>query len=127
MRLRILVLVTLVLAAGTAGRAAAQGDPWKNAQSAFNQGETYYLSGKFDDAAAAFKKAYEARPMPQFLYNVGAAYHMKGKKASEPESYDKAVDYYSRYLGENKDAKDKDQIEKVIAVLKADSSRGRAE
>ncbi len=126
MRLRILLLVTMVLAFGTARRAAAQGDPWKNAQAAFNQGETYYLSGKFDDAAAAFKKAYEARPMPQFLYNVGAAYHMKGKKASEPESYDKAVDYYTRYLGENKDAKDKDQIEKVIAVLKAEAERLRA-
>ncbi len=126
MRLRILLLVTMVLAFGTARRAEAQGDPWKNAQAAFNQGETYYLSGKFDDAAAAFKKAYEARPMPQFLYNVGAAYHMKGKKASEPESYDKAVDYYTRYLGENKDAKDKDQIEKVIAVLKAEAERLRA-
>ena len=126
MRLRILLLVTLVLALGTTRRAAAQGDPWKNAQSAFNQGETYYLSGKFDDAAASFKKAYEARPMPQFLYNVGAAYHMKGKKASEPESYDKAVDYYTRYLGENKDAKDKEQVEKVIAVLKAEAERLRA-
>ncbi|MBK9035458.1 MAG: PEGA domain-containing protein [Myxococcales bacterium] len=126
MRLRILLLVTIALALVSPRRAAAQGDPWKAAQAAFSQGETFYLSGKFDDAAASFKKAYEARPMPQFLYNVGAAYHMKGKKASEPESYDKAVDYYTRYLTENKEAKDRDHVEKVIEVLKAEAERLRA-
>ena len=128
MRLRILFLAALTLALAFAHprRAAAQGDPWTKAQASFSQGETYYLSGKFDDAADSFKQAYDARPMPQFLYNVAAAYHMKGKKQSLPEAYDKAVDYYARYLGENKDAKDKDTVEKTISVLKAEAERLRA-
>ena len=111
MRLRILLLVTIALAAGAAGRAQAQGAQWTAAETFFSQGETFYLSSKFDEAASSFKKAYESRPMPQFLYNVAAAYHMKGKKASEAEAYDKAVDYYGRYLTENKDAKDREQVE----------------
>jgi tetratricopeptide (TPR) repeat protein len=126
MKLRLLVIVSIALGLGTAGRAYAQGDPWKAAQAAFGQGETAYLSGKFDDAADAFKKAYDARPMPQFLYNIGAAFHMKGKKASDPVAYDKSVDYYKRYLDANKDAKDKEQVEKTIEVLTAEAARLRA-
>lgn len=130
MRLRIALLSAFALAigflTGQPGRAQAQGDPWKAAQAAFNQGETYYLSGKFDEAADHFKKAYEARPMPQFLYNIAASFHMKGKKVADPASYDKSAEYYARYLTEAPNAKDKAQVEKTIAILKAEAERLRA-
>ena len=123
--LSIAVALGSVLALGVPG-ASAQGDPWKGAQSAFSVGETAYLSSRFDDAAAAFKKAYDARPMPQFLYNIGAAYQMKGKKQSDPEAYDRAVEYYKRYLGEDKDAKDRDSLSKTIVILEEEAKRLRA-
>src|SRR5262249_30176009 len=60
--------------------AAAAGDAaLKLAQSAFDEGQVAFLSGDFDKAADNFKKAYDARPFPQFLYNIAASYHRKGK------------------------------------------------
>ena len=47
--------------------AAAPGDAaLKIAQSAFDEGQVAFLSGDFDKAADSFKKAYDARPFPQF-------------------------------------------------------------
>ncbi len=93
MKLPKLVVLSIALAfcgvvAAGVPRASAQGDPWKAAQASFSRGETAYLSGKYDDATEAFKQAYASRPMPQFLYNIAAAFHLKGKKASDPDSYD---------------------------------------
>src|SRR5207253_1477730 len=65
MKLRILLVFSLLLAAGTA---RAQSPEWKAAQAAFDQGQVAYLQGNYDDAAAAFKKAYESRRMAQFLF-----------------------------------------------------------
>ena len=97
----------------------------KAAQAAFSRGETAYLSGKYDDATEAFKQAYASRPMPQFLYNIAAAFHLKGKKGSDPDSYDKAVEYYKRYLTEDKEAADKETVTKTIEILEAEAKRLR--
>ena len=124
------LVLSIVLAFGVAvvggvPRASAQGDPWKAAQAAFSVGETAYLSGRFDDASASFKKAYEARPMPQFLYNIAAAHQMKGKKQSDADAYDKAVEYYKRYLTEAKDPPDKEYVLKTIGILEEEARRLR--
>src|SRR5690606_18140941 len=70
-----------------------------------------------------FLDAYAARPFPQFLYNVGASYHMKGKKTSEVEAYQKAVEFYRKYLKEDPQASDKAKVEKAIGVLEAEIKR----
>jgi tetratricopeptide (TPR) repeat protein len=107
--------------------AAAPGDAaLKIAQSAFDEGQVAFLSGDFDKAAENFKKAYDARPFPQFLYNIAASYHRKAKAKSDPDSYDKAVTYYKRYLDEDKQAQDRDKVEKAIEVLEAEAKRLRA-
>jgi tetratricopeptide (TPR) repeat protein len=111
---------SLLLAAGTA---RAQSPEWKAAQAAFDQGQVAYLQGNYDDAAAAFKKAYEARRMAQFLYNVGAAYHMKAKKTNDAASYQLAVDYYKKYITEDPKADDRPDVEKTIGVLEEEAKR----
>jgi tetratricopeptide (TPR) repeat protein len=115
-------------AGAPAGPAAvAPGDAaLKTAQAAFDEGQVSFLSGDFDKAADNFKKAYDARPFPQFLYNIAASYHRKGKAKSDPDSYDKAVTYYKRYLDEDKQAQDRDKVEKAIGVLEAEAKRLRA-
>jgi hypothetical protein len=95
----------------------------RKAQAAFDQAQTDYLSGKYDEAAAGFQEAYSARPFPQFLYNVGASYHMKGKKTSDVPSYEKAVDFYKKYLKDEPQATDKAKVEKAIGVLEAEIKR----
>jgi len=115
-------LCAAVLAVG--GPALAQGaDALKKAQSAFDSAQLSYLQGKYDEAAQGFQDAYAARPFPQFLYNIGASFHMKGKSTSDVDSYQKAVDHYKKYLAEDPTASDKAKVEKAIGVLEAEIKR----
>ncbi|HET9621701.1 MAG TPA: PEGA domain-containing protein [Kofleriaceae bacterium] len=101
-------------------------DALKKAQASFDQAQIDYLAGKYDDAAREFQDAYNARAFPQFLYNVGASFHMKGKKTSDPEAYQKAVDAYRKYLSEDPQAGDKEKVQKAITVLEAEIARIKA-
>jgi hypothetical protein len=101
-------------------------DALKKAQASFDQAQIDYLQGKYDDAAREFQDAYNARAFPQFLYNVGASFHMKGKKTSDPEAYQKAVDAYRKYLAEDVQAADKEKVQKAITVLEAEITRLKA-
>jgi tetratricopeptide (TPR) repeat protein len=122
MKLRIFVLFSLLLAVPAA--ALAQDASLRKAEEAFDEAQLQYLQGNYDAAADGFKKAYEARNFPQFLYNIGAAYHMKGKKGIDAApSYRSAVDYYRRYLSEDPQAGDKAKVEKIIKVLEAELER----
>jgi len=122
MKVRILVLLSLLLA----GTAHAQDASLKKAQDAFDQAQVQYVQGNYDAAADGFKAAYQARAFPQFLYNIGAAYHMKGKKLADAGAYAKAVDYYQRYLSEEPRAADREKVEKSIKVLEAEIERLKA-
>ncbi len=130
MRIRVLralclsVCLALVHVAGVSGTAVAQNaDALKKAQDAFDKAQQDYLAGNFDEAAAGFQAAYAARPYSQFLYNVGASFHMKGKKASDAKAYESAVDYYRRYLAADPQAADKTRIEKTILVLENEAKK----
>ena len=128
MRSRVLVAISAVCAAlllsSFSGPAFAQGpDALKKAQAAFDAAQIDYLQGKYDDAAKGFLEAYNARQFPQFLYNIGASYHMKGKKAGDAEAYVKAVEYYRKYLTEDPKAGDKAKVEKAIGVLEGEIQR----
>ena len=124
MKTRVLFAVCLIIGVTLASSVFGEGaDALKKAQSAFDTAQSAYLAGKFDEAAAGFQEAYAARPYPQFLYNVGASFHMKGKKSSDPAAYGKAVEFYKRYLAEEPTASDKAKVEKAIGVLEAEIER----
>ena len=95
----------------------------KKAQAAFDQAQAEFLQGKYDEAARSFQNAYDARPFPSFLYNVAATFHTKGKKASDPVAYQKAIDAYRKYLAADPEAPDKAKVEKAIGVLEAEIKR----
>ncbi len=120
----LMLVVGLIVAIGSAH--AQPADALKKAQGAFDQAQLDYLQGKYDEAAKGFEDAFAARQFPQFLYNIGAAHHMKGKKASDPASYTKAVDYYRKYLAADPQAGDKAKVEKAIGVLEAEIARIKA-
>ncbi len=123
MKLRVLFAVGLAIAALALPAMAQSSDALRKAQASFDQAQTDYLQGKYDEAAQAFQEAYAARPFPQFLYNIGASFHMKGKKASDVASYTKAVEFYKRYLSEEPNAADKEKVQKAIGVLEAEIKR----
>ena len=118
------VLGALLAVLVSVGVVAAQSpDALKKAQTAFDQAQLDYLQGKYDEAAAGFQAAYDARPFPQFLYNIGAAHHMMGKATSEATAYAAAVEYYRKYLAADPQASDRAKVEKAIGVLEAEITR----
>jgi hypothetical protein len=127
MQLRVVFVVWMACCAMALGQARAQSaDALKKAQAAFDQAQLDYLADKYDEAARGFEDAYTARPFPQFLYNAGASYHMKGKKASDPAAYAKAIEFYRKYLDADKTASDHAKVEKAIATLEAEIVRLKA-
>lgn len=127
MRSRVCFVVWAVLCA-LAAPAAAQGDPQagdalRRAQAAFDQAQVDYLAGKYDEAARGFQDAFAARPFPQFLYNAGASFHMKGKRDGSADAYGAAVGFYRKYLEADPRAADRAKVEKAIGVLDAEVRR----
>src|SRR5262245_50251797 len=120
MKLRVLLAIVIAIAAPASAQSP---EALRKAQAAFDQAQTDYLQAKYDEAARGFQEAYSARPFPQFLYNVGASFHMKGKKTSEIPAYEKAVEFYKQYLKEEPQAQDKPKVEKAIEVLEAEIKR----
>ena len=85
-------------------------DALKAAQSAFDRGQTAYNAGRFQEAASAFAEAYEQKPFPQFLYNIGASYHKGGDTK-------RAIQNYQLYLSMAPDANDADKVRRQIHLL----------
>lgn len=108
------------------GIGTAAANELEKAQQAFDQAQADYVAEKYDEATDGFLKAYAARPFPQFLYNAAAAQHMKGKKKADAAAYDQAIAHYKKYLAEDKQAADRARVEKIIAVLEAESARLKA-
>jgi len=124
MQSRAVFVVWMAMCALAMPHAHAQtADALKKAQTAFDQAQLDYLQGKYDEAARGFQDAFSARAFPQFLYNVGASFHMKGKKASDPAAYQKAVEAYRSYLTADPKASDKAKVEKTIGVLESEIKR----
>ncbi len=55
------------------------------------QGARAYRSGDFDEAIASFERAYGIEPVPNLLYNIAKSYERQ-------EKYEKAVEYYQRFI-----------------------------
>ena len=123
MKSRVAFVVGVVICALAMPALGQPADALKKAQTAFDKAQIDYLQGKYDEAAQGFVDAFAARPFPQFLYNAGASFHMKGKKASDPDAYQKAVDAYRQYLEKDPQAPDKAKVEKAIGVLEAEIKR----
>lgn len=119
----LVVWVAVAICALAAPLAAQPADALRRAQAAFDQAQLDYLAGKFDEAAKGFQDAYAARDFPQFLYNTGACFHMKGKRDGNAEAYTAAVGFYRKYLEADPKAADRGKVEKAIGVLEAEIRR----
>lgn len=117
-RLPVAAVAIALCAAATVGmpEARAQDESLNQARESFDQAQKRYEKGEWAEAAKLFEKAYAARAFPQFLFNIGACYE-------KMRQYDKAVDFYERYVGATKDDKERAATRKRIAVLKKEISR----
>ena len=112
----------LALALGAAP-AAAETDALQRAQTLYNEATSALAAKKYDAAAAAFQKAYDAKPIVDLLYTIGASYHLKAREQSDVASYQLAQQYYKKYLEAAPATADKVDIEKKLEVIDAEILR----
>lgn len=100
--------VTLLLAASPVGAQALS--PEEEANQHFDRGTTAYNLGRFDDAIADYRRAYEVKGDPAFLFNIAQAYHQLGVD-------DQALFFYKRYLASHPNPPNRPEVQLRIAEL----------
>jgi tetratricopeptide (TPR) repeat protein len=73
-------------------------------------GQRHLEHGRYQEAIAEFRRAYELRDDPHFLFDIAEAYRQLG-------IVDRALFFYDRYLAALPDATDRDEVEARIAEL----------
>lgn len=74
-------------------------------------GKAAYGKQDWDNAIAAFEGAYEADPLPRFLFNIGRCHEKKGDLA-------RASQYFERYLEAAPGATDRPKVEALARMLR---------
>lgn len=106
-RLAIALLVTLLAFV----RVAHADDPaMRAAKRHYDRGEKLFALGKFDDALDEYQKAFDAKPLPGFLFNIGQCHRNLG-------NLDQAIFSYKKYLTLEPEADNKEKVEQLIAEL----------
>ena len=65
---------------------------------------------RMDDARVEFERAYEAKPLPGFLFNIGLCF-------DKLENLDKARYFFTTYLIDQPAAKNRAAVEKMIQAI----------
>lgn len=116
----VLPALVAALLMGPPGAAAQDEDGDGNediarARQLMEQGQGHYVAGRYREAAQAFLEAYEAKAMPAFLYNAAMAYEKRGEPG-------KAADQFARYLAEEPEASDADEVRERIERLRTEQA-----
>ncbi len=98
--------VTLLLA----GVAYAEEPEMRSAKRHFDRGQKLFTLGKFDEALDEYQKAYDASPLPDFLYNIGQCHRNLG-------DYEQAIFSFKRFLQLDPDAPNREKVEIIIDEL----------
>jgi tetratricopeptide (TPR) repeat protein len=119
MILRTLALLALLFVVSP--RVAHADDPATRASKRhFDRGEKLFALGKFDEALDEYQKAFDAKPIPDFLFNIGQCYRNLG-------DYEQAIFSFKKYLKLEPDAPDKDKVERLIDNLEEKQERGEGQ
>ena len=116
---RWLVLVFVCVTA-LAGIARADDPAMRSAKRHYDRGEKLFALGKFDEALDEYQKAFDAKPLPGFLFNIGQCYRNLG-------DYEQAIFSFKKYLKLDPDAPNKDKVHKLIEELEDKQERGEGQ
>ncbi|HSI03152.1 MAG: tol-pal system YbgF family protein [Myxococcota bacterium] len=127
---RRLVAVALVSALLSANAHAAAPRPvedeaTRTARARFKAAETSFALGRFKEALDGYAKAYEAKPMPALLFNIGQCHFELG-------DHERAIFFYELSLGNDLDAKQRALVKQRLhqartAQAAAEDKRIRAD
>jgi tetratricopeptide (TPR) repeat protein len=118
---RLFLLLMVCLAVAVPSRPAHADDPaTRAARRHFERGEKLFALGKFDEALEEYQTAFDAKPLPGFLYNIGQCYRNLG-------DYDQAIFSFKKYLKLEPEAQNKEAVERLIEDLEEQKARGEGE
>jgi tetratricopeptide (TPR) repeat protein len=93
------------------GRGRAMGSEVEDAESRakqhFDAAEVHYRLGRFEAALDEYTKAYEASPLPAFLFNIGQCH-------KNLRDHERAIFSYESYLRDAEDSSNRATIEELI-------------
>jgi tetratricopeptide (TPR) repeat protein len=87
-----------------------EGTPEELARRHHDRGSRLYNLGQFEEAISEYRRGYEQRADPVFLYNIAQAYRQLGA----PE---KSLFFYRRYLSTAPEAANRGQVEQLVTEL----------
>jgi tetratricopeptide (TPR) repeat protein len=111
---RFAVLIALSMAALVAVPRYARADDaaTKAAKKHYDKGEKLFNLGRYDAALDEYQKAFDAKPVPAFLFNIGQCYRNLG-------DFEQAVFSFKRFLKLEPDAPNRERVENLIDDLEA--------
>jgi tetratricopeptide (TPR) repeat protein len=119
-RLVISLLVTAAaLAAVAAPARAVTPDEQAAAKAAFVEGERSFELGKFEDAIAAYERAFGLDPQPAFIFNIALAHRRQYELDGKLEHLLRARELYRNYLRLDPASPRRAGVEKILADLSA--------
>jgi tetratricopeptide (TPR) repeat protein len=110
MRHWILRLLVVAVVALVARPAAADDKATRDARRHWEKGEKLFALGRFDEALVAYEQAFEAKPLPGFLFNIGQCHRNLG-------NYDAAIFSFRKFLKLDPDTAKKDAVLELIEEL----------
>src|SRR5690349_17724289 len=118
---RLFLLLCVCLAVAVPARTSYADDPaTRAARRHFERGEKLFALGKFDEALEEYQTAFDAKPLPAFLYNIGQCYRNLG-------DLDQAIFSFKKYLKLEPEAENKDAVNRLVEDLEDQKARGEGE
>lgn len=118
---RWLALIIACFVASAAPRSARADDPAQRAAKRhYDRGEKLFALGKFDEALDEYQKAFDAKPLPGFLFNIGQCYRNLG-------DYDQAIFSFKKFLKLDPETPKREAVEKLLEELEDKKERGEGQ
>jgi tetratricopeptide (TPR) repeat protein len=114
-----LAVVAMIASAAPARAGAAEDAQTKIAKKHFYAGEKLFALGRFSDALAEYEAAFDAKPLPAFLFNIGQCHR-------NLHDYDAAIFSYRKYLSLLPDAPNRAEVEDLVRELEDAQAREKA-
>ncbi len=91
--------------------AADSSSPEARYKARIENGKKQFRDGNFEAAIEEFKAAFDIKPTPAVLFNIGKSYEKMGR-------YEEAIDYLQQYLELDPNATDRADVEEQVRRLK---------
>ncbi len=104
-------LLAICLACVASARVAYADDPaMRAAKRHYERGQKLFGLQKFEEALEQYQKAFDAKPIPDFLFNIGQCHRNLG-------DYEAAIFSFKRFLKLDPETPNREKVEELIAQL----------